>query len=146
MRSALACVIAALVAAGAAHAADPASQPVPKPRVIFFATGSTKGTAGGHVLRGERDLYSVGAKAGQVMTVTITAPDDNAVFQIYEPGTSAERDSDGILAFKGKALPGAGDGDDATRWNGRLPRSGTYLIVVGGTRGNARYSMDVKIE
>ena len=129
-----------------ATAAAGAAEPVPTPKMIFFATGSTRGTAGGHVLRGARDLYSVKATAGQVMTVTITAPDDNAVFQIYEPGTQIGRDADGLLQFTGKALPHADDGDDATRWSGRLPRTGTYLIVIGSTRGNARYSVDVKIE
>ena len=116
------------------------------PRKIFFATGSTRGTLGGHVQRGARDLYSLSANAGQIMTVTLTAPDDNAVFQIYEPGTTIGHDADGVLEFKGKALRAAGDGDDTTRWNGRLPVAGTYLIVIGSTRGNARYSMDVRIE
>ncbi len=135
----LALLLGATTAAGAA-------EPVPTPKMIFFASGSTRGTAGGHVLRGARDLYSVKATAGQIMTVTITAPDDNAVFQIYEPGAQVGRDADGLLQFTGKALANADDGDDATRWSGRLPRTGTYLIVIGSTRGNARYSMDVKIE
>jgi len=123
-----------------------AVEPVPTPRKIFFATGSTRGTMGGHVLRGARDLYSLNAGAGQHMTITLTAPDDNAVFQVYGPDTAVVRDADGVLEFKGKALQGAGETEDATRWTGRLPRTGTYLIVVGSTRGNARYSMDVKIE
>jgi hypothetical protein len=130
---------------GAAAAAG-AAEPVPTPKMIFFATGSSRGTVGGHVLRSARDLYSLKATAGQILTVTITAPDDNAVFQIYEPGTQIGRDTDGLLQFTGKALPRADDGDDATRWSGRLPRTGTYLVVIGSTRGNARYSMDVKIE
>lgn len=123
-----------------------AAEPVPTPKKIFFATGSTRGTAGGHVLRGARDLYSLNATAGQFMTVTLTTPDDNAVFQIYGPGTTFDRDADDILAFHGTSMPGAGDGSDATRWTGRLPRTGTYLIAVGSTRGNARYSMDIRIE
>lgn len=123
-----------------------AAEPVPTPRKIHFATGSTRGTVGGHVLRGRTDLYSLQAAAGQIMTVTITAPDDNAVFQIWEPGTTLGRDTDGILEFKGTALRGAGETDDATRWSGRLPRAGTYLIAIGSTRGNARYSADIKIE
>jgi hypothetical protein len=123
-----------------------AVEPVPTPRKIFFATGSTRGTIGGHVLRGARDLYSLAAGAGQLMTLTLTAPDDNAVFQVYEPDTSVVRDADGVLEFKGTPLPGAGAAEDTTRWTGRLPRAGTYLIVVGSTRGNARYSMDIKIE
>ncbi len=138
----MAFLLALLLGATAAGAAEP----VPTPKMIFFATGSTRGTVGGHVLRGARDLYSVKAVAGQIMTVTITAPDDNAVFQIYEPGAQIGRDADGLLQFAGKALANADDGDDATRWSGRLPRTGTYLIAVGSTRGNARYSMDVKIE
>jgi hypothetical protein len=119
---------------------------VPTPKKFFFATGSTRGTAAGHVQRGARDLYSLAAQAGQHMTVTLTTPDDNAVFQIYEPGTTLGRDADGILEFHGKSLHVAGDGNDATRWSGRLPQSGTYLIAIGSNRGNARYSMDIRIE
>ena len=130
----------------AAEAAVMAAEPIPSPKPIFFATGSTSGTVGGRVLRGERSLYSVNAKAGQTMTVTITTPDGNAVFQLYEPGTTIGRDNDGLLEFHGQALHGAADGEDATRWSDRLPKSGSYLIVVGSTRGNARFSMDVKIE
>ena len=142
MTRAFALILALLLPLGAAMAAEP----VPTPRKIFFATGSTRGTAGGHVLRGARDLYSLTATAGQYMTVTLTTPDDNAVFQIYEPGTTLGRDADGVLEFHGTTLHVAGDGNDATRWSGRLPRTGTYIIAVGSTRGNARYSMDIRIE
>ena len=119
---------------------------IPTPKPVFFPRGANSGTVGGHVLRGDRALFSVKAAAGQTMTVTITTPDDNAVFQIYEPDTAIGRDADGLLEFKGKPLHGASDGEDATRWTGRLPRAGTYLIVIGSTRGNARYSIDVKVE
>jgi len=142
MTRAFALILALLLPLGAAMAAEP----VPTPKKIFFATGSTRGMAGGHVQRGARDLYSLTASAGQSMTVTLTTPDDNAVFQIYEPGTTLGRDADGVLEFHGTSLHVAGDGNDATRWSGRLPRTGTYLIAVGSTRGNARYSMDIRIE
>ena len=142
----LAAVLTLLLGISATLTAAGAVEPVPTPKMIFFATGSTRGTVGGHVQRGARHLYSLKALAGQIMTVTITAPDDNAVFQIYEPGVQASRDADGVLQFTGTPLAHAADGDDATRWNGRLPHSGTYLVVVGSTRGNARYSIDVKIE
>ena len=142
MTRAFALILALLLPLGAAMAAEP----VPTPKKIFFATGSTRGMAGGHVQRGARDLYSLTASAGQSMTVTLTTPDDKAVFQIYEPGTTLGRDADGILEFHGASLHVAGDGNDATRWSGRLPRTGTYLIAVGSTRGNARYSMDIRIE
>jgi hypothetical protein len=123
-----------------------AAEPIPVPKPIFFARGSNSSTIGGHVLRGDRTLYSLKAAAGQTLTVTLTTPDDNAVFQIYEPDTALARDADGVLEFKGTALHGAEPGEDTTRWTGRLPRSGTYLLVVGSRRGNARYSIDVKIE
>ena len=142
MKRAFALILALLLPLGTATGAEP----VPTPKKIFFATGSTRGMAGGHVQRGARDLYSLTASAGQSMTVTLTTPDDNAVFQIYEPGTTLGRDADGVLEFHGTTLHVAGDGNDATRWSGRLPRTGTYLIAVGSTRGNARYSMDIRIE
>lgn len=142
----------------AAQAADPtppaptppapttSSPPVPKVRPIFFASGSSRGTIGGHVMRGQHDLYSLTAAAGQIMTVTITAPDDNATFQIYEPGTTIGRDADGSLEFKGKALRAVIEGEITTRWSGRLPVRGTYLLEIGSTRGQARYSMDIRLD
>ena len=142
MARAFALILVLLLPLGAALAAEP----VPTPRKIFFAAGSTRGMAGGHVQRGAHKLYSLTATAGQHMTVTITAPDDNIVFQIYEPGTTLGRDANGALQFHGKPLYVPGDGYDATRWSGRLPTTGTYLIALGSTRGNARYSMDVRLE
>jgi hypothetical protein len=128
-----------------ALAADPAPKPVPKVRPIFFPMGSTSGSVGGHVLQGNRNLYSVTGAQGQTLTVSITAPDDNAVFQLYEPDTKVQRDPDGTLEFIGKALPASDNGDDATRWSGHLPRAGTYLIAIGSTSGEARYSIDVTV-
>src|SRR5260370_23555011 len=117
-----------------------AAEPIPSPKPIFFATGSTSGTVGGRVIRGERNLYSVKAAAGQTMTVTMTTPDDNAVFQIYQPGTTIGRDSDGLLEFHGTALHGAGDGEDATRWSGRLPAAGRYLLAARRTPRHAPHT------
>src|SRR4029077_14989751 len=77
MKTVLAFLILALsFAAEAAVTTDTwAAEPIPSPKPIFFATASTSGTVGGHVLRGERSLYSVNGKAGQTMTVTLTTPD-----------------------------------------------------------------------
>jgi hypothetical protein len=139
--------ISLLLSLSAASAADPIMlPPMPVLKPIFFAAGGKSGTVGGHVLRGERNLYSLIADAGQLLTVSITTPDNNAVFQIYEPGTKIERGADGALQFTAKALHAAGSAEDTTRWVGRLPSRGTYIIVIGSTRGNASYSMDVKIE
>jgi hypothetical protein len=85
------------------------------------------------VVRGDRDRYYVGAKAGQRMSVKITSTEKNAVFQIYFHGEE-------------ESLPGAGDGDDATTWSGELPIDNEYVIVVGGTRGNASYALTISIK
>jgi hypothetical protein len=50
------------------------------------------------------------------------------VFQIYYSGEQ-------------ESLPGAGETDDAMNWSGRLTDDDEYVIVVGGTRGNASYTL-----
>lgn len=101
-------------------------------RRISFAAGESSATVSDSVIRGERSIYVVGAKSGQTMSVEITSLEDNAVFQIKTPG--------------GKFLADAGDGDDATSWDGKLPVSGDYTIIVGGTRGNASFKLTVSID
>ena len=100
---------------------------------IHFARGSSSATMRGTVVRGDSDRYYLSAKKGQTMSVKITSEEDNAVFQIYLPGEE-------------EALPGAADGDDAKNWSGELPSDAEYVIVVGGTRGNASYTLKVSIE
>src|SRR3954469_4252239 len=82
---------------------------------LRFPRGATSTTVKGAVLRGDRDRYIVGAKAGQQMRVKISSVEDNAVFQIYKPGSK-------------QTLQGAGETDDATTWDGELPASGDYVI------------------
>ena len=100
---------------------------------VRFPRGETAAAIEGSVIRGERDTYLLGARAHQRMTVRITSVEDNAVFQIYQPGGK-------------KTLEGAGETDDATSWSGELPASGDYQIVVGPTRGNASYKLEVNIK
>jgi len=102
-------------------------------RRVKFARGRNSAVMSGAVLRGERDRYIVGAREGQKMTVSIKSVEDNAVFQIYFAGEQ-------------EALEGAGEGDDARKWSGTLPSSVDYVIVVGPSRGNATYKLEVKIE
>lgn len=100
---------------------------------VRFAKGSSSTTISGAVIRGDRDRYYVGAKKGQTMNVRITSLEDNAVFQIFLPGEQ-------------EALAGAGEEDDAMKWSGELPEDAEYVIVVGGTRGNATYKLTVSIK
>ncbi len=98
---------------------------------VRFAPGKDSATVNGAVIRGERDLYFLGASGGQTMTVTITSLENNAVFQVFEPS--------------GKTVKGAGETDDATKWEGKLPKTGIYRVEVGGTRGNATYKVTFTI-
>jgi hypothetical protein len=100
---------------------------------VRFPKGTSSITIRDAVVRGDRDRYYVGAKAGQRMSVKITSTEKNAVFQIYFHGEE-------------ESLPGAGDGDDATSWSGELPIDNEYVIVVGGTRGNANYALTISIK
>lgn len=100
---------------------------------VHFAKGTSKITIKESVVRGDQDRYYIGANAGQTMTVKITSTEDNAVFQIYRAGEK-------------ETLKGAGEEDDATNWSGELPANGQYVIVVGGTRGNATYALTISIE
>jgi hypothetical protein len=99
---------------------------------IKFPKGKSSATVSGAVVRGDRDTYIVGAKEGQMMTVKITSPEKNAVFQI--------RDANGEF------LQDAGEADDATSITSDLPSTGDYEIIVGGTRGNASYKLTVAIK
>jgi hypothetical protein len=100
-------------------------------RRVRFGRGRSTAVLTGAVARGDRDRYVLGAKAGQTMRASITAREKNAVFTIYQPG--------------GNPLPGTEEGTDRTRWSGRLPKSGDYTISVGGTRGNAGYTLRVTV-
>ena len=100
---------------------------------VRFAKGTSSTTIKGGVIRGEQDRYYIGAKAGQTMTVNISSVEKNAVFQIYLEGEH-------------ETLPGAGEEDDAMKWSGQLPSDGEYVIVVGGTRGNASYTLTISIK
>ncbi len=122
------------------------AQELPAIRQIRFAPGTSGATVGDSVVRGDRDIYALDVARGQEMTVRITSLEDNAVFQIYLPGARPTVVKDGILDIIGRTLPGAGEGEDTMRWNGILPAAGRYLIVVGGTRGNATYSMTVGVK
>ncbi|HKP72051.1 MAG TPA: hypothetical protein VJT82_03875 [Pyrinomonadaceae bacterium] len=98
---------------------------------VRFPRGRTTAVFKNAVVRGTTDRYILGAKSGQTMTVHVTAKEKNAAFTIYTP--------------QGGTLAGAGEGEDATDWTGELPQTGDYVIEVGGTRGNASYTLEVTI-
>src|SRR3954462_14011759 len=98
-------------------------------RRIRFESGRTTKVIKDAVVRGDRDRYLLNARAGQTLIVHITSEENNAVFDIYRPGGR-------------HALENA---QESTDWTGALPRSGDYIIEVGGTRGNASYTLEVTV-
>lgn len=103
-----------------------------KVKRIQFAPGKNSATVQNAVVRGDRDVYLLGAQKGQTMTVTISAVEQNAAFDIVTPP-----DAQG----KRRTLK-----QEATTWKGILPANGDYQVVVGGTRGNATYKLTVTIK
>lgn len=98
---------------------------------VRFQPGTSGATIKGAVIRGERDTYTLGARAGQWIKIKIYSLEDNAVFELQNPDGSFE------------AMPG--NGEDTKFYQGPLPSNGDYKIVVGGTRGNATYTLMVEI-
>jgi hypothetical protein len=79
------------------------------------------------VVRGTRNIYLLKANQGQRMDLKITALENNAVFDVIAPN--------------GQVLK-----TEATQSSLKLPATGNYEIIVGGTRGNASYQLTVKIQ
>ena len=94
---------------------------------VFFDAGESGTTVSDAVVRGDRDVYVVGAQGGQQMYLSITSVEDNAVFDVIDPS--------GIIL-----------GTEMTDEMIYLPHTGDYEIIVGGTRGNATYDLSIDIE
>ncbi len=94
---------------------------------IQFARGGVGAVVEGGVERGARKIYLLRASKGQTMTLNISSVEQNAVFDIQAPN--------------GQYLQ-----QEATRWIGVLPSTGDYSVIVGGTRGNASYKLEVTIK
>jgi hypothetical protein len=115
------------------------------PRPIRFALGALSTELSGGVVRGDRDCFSIGARDGQHLAIAQVNPvDRNIVVQLYRPAWKISKGADG-LTVAGSALPGAGDGDDAPGWSGNLPAGGSYLLVVGTSRGSGEYHLRIEI-
>jgi len=115
----------------------------PPVKPLRFAPGASEARIEGGVPRGMRDCLSLGLRQGQRLTVQVLpGEDDNIVFQIYRPGWTVAGRSDAVT-INGTALPGTAEGLDARAFDGTLPASGTYLLVIGTTRGGGAYRISV---
>lgn len=93
---------------------------------IQFPRGESSAKVSGAVIRGESDVYTLGAKENQTMNLSISSTEANAVFKLVDPN--------------GNTLA-----EDVTTWSDTLPLTGDYQVFVGGTRGNASYTLQVSI-
>ncbi|UHQ20188.1 g-type lysozyme inhibitor [Lysobacter sp. KIS68-7] len=118
--SVLACGAALALLAAATFAADKVPS-VP----VHFEKGSSSASMKGSLSGYDSVEYSLGAKAGQTMTVKITGS-SNANFNVFAPGE------------KPGASTAIGTGSVGTDWSGTLPKSGDYTIQVFQMRASAR--------
>lgn len=94
---------------------------------IQFAPGTNNTTVNQSVVRGSRNIYLLKANKGQRMDMKITSLENNAIFDVIAPN--------GQILKTG-----------VTQSSLKLSATGNYEIIVGGTRGNASYKLNVKIQ
>jgi len=92
---------------------------------VHFAKGTSSATLRGTLSGYDTVRYTVAARAGQTMTVTLGGS-ANASFNVFAPG---------VVPGEGEAL---GNSDEKRRWSGALPASGTYVVQVYQMRAQAR--------
>ncbi len=93
---------------------------------LQFKRGAVGTVVEGRVGRGSRNIYLLRARADQIMTLNLTSFEQNAVFDVQAPN--------------GEYLK-----EEASSFQGELPQTGDYSVIVRGTRGNASYSLEVTI-
>lgn len=100
----------------------------PAYRRVQFKRGASSTTLQGKVSIALPDTYLVGARAGQVMTVELTAPRKSVRFHVMSPTTRS------LVA------------DNRRSWTGALPESGDYTILVDADAEGGTYSMTISIK
>ncbi len=83
-------------------------------------------TVSGGLVRGEAAMYLLQAQEGQTMMLDTSAEGNNAVVHVVSPS--------GVLLIREKQTASIS-----------LPETGTYEILVSGTRGNASYDLDIEV-
>ena len=100
----------------------------PASRRLQFKRGTSEATVQGTVSIALPDTYLVGARAGQTMTVKLTAPRKSVRFLLMSPSTRS------LVA------------DNARDWTGVLAETGDYTIIIDSDARNSTYSMTVSIK
>ncbi len=102
---------------------------------LHFAHGKNSAIVSGDVVRGDTDVYLIRVHSGQVISVDLSSLEDNAAFDLLEPRARGSKKENDIT-----------EGSDITTWKGTLSKTGTYKVVVGGTRGNTSYKLQVTVQ
>jgi len=103
------------------------------------------GEVRGGIARGELACFTIAGRLGQHMSVSQPDPgNSNIVMQIYRPRWAINHTADGVRV-RGWPLPGVKEGDDAKGWNGTLPATGNYLLVLGTSWGGGDYHVRIKL-
>jgi hypothetical protein len=100
----------------------------PASRRIQFKRGMSSTTVQGKASLAMPDIYLVGARAGQTITLQLTAPRKSVRFSLMSPKTES-------LVF-----------DIQRSWTGTLPETGDYTILVDGDEKGSTYSMTISIK
>lgn len=93
---------------------------------IRFAAGAVSDIFSGNAVRGEHELYRIGALVGQTMTVVVNSAEDDVVFALQSP--------------TGEILV-----DDMNFFESPLLNDGDYAICVEASGGDTRYTAEVII-
>jgi hypothetical protein len=118
--------------------------PCGNPAPVRFAHGAAAGEITGGIARGELACFTIAARKGQRMWLT-QPKGGSVVLQLYAPPWTIMRGADGVRV-NGRALPGAAEGEDTKAWAGKLPASGSYLLVLGATWGGGEYRLHIEID
>jgi hypothetical protein len=96
-------------------------------RRLQFKRGTSEATVQGKVSIALPDTYLVGARAGQTMTIKLTAPRKTVRFLLMSPSTRS------LVA------------DNARDWTGVLAETGDYTIIIDSD-AHSTYTMTVSIK
>jgi hypothetical protein len=97
---------------------------------VVTIPGSGAATLAGELPPGGRALYTVQAKAGQTLMVSVMPVATGLSFQVFATEASVARGGDGLPLVTGRTLPDAGPADNAQAWIGAIPGDGSYLVLL----------------
>jgi hypothetical protein len=112
------------------------------PKLITFPRRRDATEIGGVAVRGERNLYTVVARVGQVLAITVESVENNAGFEVYGPGVQVRGDA-AATEVVGEPLNEA-EAERRTFCH-TVCATGPDLVSVGATRGNATYLLHVAL-